>query len=119
MKPRVLLDENLRDYLDVVRQRDAAIDVVRVGDPGTPPLNADDQEVLRFCEAEQRLLVTQNRKSMPVEIAKHLAAGHHHWGVFRLRPGYGMGPNVDAIHLVWAASDAEEWIDWDDYIPWD
>ncbi len=118
MKPRFLLDENLRHYLTVVRQYDPSVDVLRVGDPGAPALGALDLEVLLYCEARQRLLVTQNRKSMAVHIAEHLAAGYRHWGVFRLKPVYGFREYADAIHLVWAASEAEEWINCDEYLPW-
>jgi hypothetical protein len=77
-----------------------------------------DPEIVLYCEAEQRVLLTRNRESMPVHIAEHFAMGHHHWGVFRLRPGYSFGAYAAAIHLLWAASDAEEWIDRDEYIPW-
>lgn len=119
MKPRFLLDEHLRDYLSQVRRHHPSIDVLRVGDEGAPPLKATDLELLLYCEEHQRLLVTKDRKSMPSHIVKHLAAGHSHWGVFRLRPGFGHGAYLDAIHLVWEASEAEEWIDHDEYIPWD
>ena len=55
---------------------------------------------------------------MPAHIAAHLAEERHHYGVFRLRPGYSLGAYAAAIHLLWAASEAEEWIDGDEYIPW-
>jgi hypothetical protein len=116
---RLLLDENARRYLIAVRRRDPSIDVLGVGDPGAPPFAALDPEVLLYCEEHQRLLVTKDRKSMPGHIAEHRAAGHSHWGVFRLRPGFGHGAYLDAIHLLWEASEAEEWIDHDEYIPWD
>jgi hypothetical protein len=120
MKPRFLIDENTRRrrLLAAIRQYDAAIDVIAVGDPGAPAIGTLDPDIRRYCEATQRLLITQNRKSMPVHIAVHLADGRHHYGVFGLRPGYSLGAYVAAIHLLWAASEAEEWIGGDECIPW-
>ena len=119
MKLRFLLDENAsRAHLQAIRQLDPGIDVLRVGDASAPARGTLDPEILLYCDAEQRALRTRNRESMPVHIADHLAQGRHHWGVFRLRSGYGHGEYAAAIHLLWSASDAEEWIDCDEYIPW-
>ena len=41
------------------------IDVLRVGDSNAPPLGAPDAEVLNYLALAQRLLVTDNHKSMP------------------------------------------------------
>ena len=64
MKIRFLLDENLAPLLKSALLRlDPTIDVVRVGDADAPPFHTLDPDILAFCEAEQRLLVTGNRKS--------------------------------------------------------
>jgi hypothetical protein len=116
---RFLLDENRSPLLaDAIRRRDLSIGVLRVGDVGAPPLHTLDPEVLLYCEREQRLLVTNNRRSMAKYIADHLAAGHHHWGVFRLSRGMSLGQLSEHLHLLWAASEAEEWIDRFEWIPW-
>lgn len=119
VKIRFLLDENRSPLLaDAIRRRDPAIDVLRVGDVGAPPLHTLDPELLLYCEREQRILVTSNRHSMPKHIADHLAAGHHHWGVFRLSREMSLGQLSEQLHLLWAASEAEEWIDRFEWIPW-
>ncbi len=112
---RFLLDENgSKALLEAIRQQDPNIDIVRVGEPGAPSTRKlSDPDILRYCESVQRMLLTRNRESMPTHIADHFAAGHHHWGVFRLRPGYGITAYATAVHLLFAASEAEEWIDRD------
>jgi hypothetical protein len=75
--------------------------------------------VLIFCQAEQRALVTNNRKSMPAHERDHSAAGLHHFGIFWLRHVHSYREQAEAIHLLWAASEAEEWIDRTDWLPWE
>lgn len=119
MKMRFLIDENLSlDFVSAIKQLDATIDVIAVGTDGAPPKGTLDPDILLFCEAEQRALVTNNRASMPGHEHDHFATGKHHWGVFTLKDGFGIGAYAAAIHLLWAASEAEEWADLSDWIPW-
>jgi hypothetical protein len=118
MKVRFLLDENESPRLKVALLRlNPAIDVVRVGDPDAPPLGTPDPDLLRFLELSQRVLVTSNRTSMPAHIEVHWAAGGHLWGLFWVRPLTPIGRLAQALFLVWEASEAEEWIDQLDWIP--
>lgn len=72
MKVRFLLDENLSPKLKVaVLRLNPTIDILRVGDADAPPLGTLDPELLRFLELSQRLLVTDNRKSMPGHLEAH------------------------------------------------
>ena len=119
MKIRFLLDENLmtRPVIKAALRFDTTIDIIRVGGEGAPPLGTLDPEILLFCEAERRLLVTRNRKSMAGHIADHHAAGRHHWGVFKLARKLSIGELAEELYLYWAASEAEEWIDRVEWIP--
>lgn len=118
MKVRFLVDENLSPRLQLALRRTyAELDVLRVGDSGAPPLGTLDPDLLRYLEMDQRMLITDNRVSMPVHVAVHNAAGGHHWGIMTIRAGASMGQLVSALALVWEASAAEEWIDRMDWIP--
>ncbi|MDZ4720031.1 MAG: DUF5615 family PIN-like protein [Roseiflexaceae bacterium] len=87
MKLRYLIDENLSPRLKSAIQRlEPFVDVLRVGDQGAPSFGTLDPDVLVYLTATQRLLVTDNRKSMPKHLADHAVAGFQH-------------------------SEAEEWID--------
>lgn len=119
MRPRFLLDEHLpRAVIAAAHLLDPTIDLVAVGAEGTPPLGALDPAILVWCEQEQRILVTNNRKSMPAHIAEHLGAGRHHWGIFTTHDDApAIGPLADSIYLIWGASDAEEHIDTLNWMP--
>jgi predicted nuclease of predicted toxin-antitoxin system len=118
MKVRFLLDENLSPRLQIgLWRRNPAIDVLRVGDLGAPALGTLDPEILLYLASAQRLLVTNNRVSMPDHLQVHHAAGGHHWGITWIRPGAQIGQLVDALELIWTATDAEEWQDSLEWIP--
>lgn len=111
MSIRFLLDENISPRVRVAIQRHYPdIDILRVGDEGTPPLETLDPDILRYLEHSQRVLVTKNRASMAGHVADHLANGGRHWGVFWVRPNTTMRQLVQTLALINGASEAEEWI---------
>ncbi|MDI6793523.1 MAG: DUF5615 family PIN-like protein [bacterium] len=118
MKVRFLLDETESPRLKAALLRlNHDIDVVRVGEPGAPQLGTPDPDVLRYLELSQRVLVTSNRTSMPAHIETHWTAGGHLWGLFWVRSGTPIGRLAQDLYLVWEASEAEEWIDRLEWIP--
>jgi len=118
MKTRLLLDENVSPRVKTALLRlNPTIDVLRVGDPTTPPLGTLDPEVLRFVDFSQRMLITFNRISMPAHLEAHWVTGGHIWGLFWVRPETSIGRLAEELHLFWEASEAEEWIDRIGWIP--
>ena len=119
MRPKFLIDENLtRDIVVGVRKRDPSVDILRVGDAGAPPKGTLDSTILDFCEAEQRILITNDRSSMPAHIAAHQAAGKHIWGVLSTRtPRPPLGPIVEMLTIIVGVSEAEEYVDVTGWIP--
>lgn len=118
MKVRFLIDENLSPRLKVALQRlNPAINVLRVGDPEAPALSTADPALLRYLDLTQRLLVTDNRTSMPAHLKAHWAAGGHLWGMLWIRPDATIGRLAQELFLIWDASEAEEWIDRLEWIP--
>ena len=118
MKVRFLLDENTSPRLKVALLRLApAIDVRRIGELETPPLGTLDPEVLRFLEVSQRMLITFNRASMPAHVEAYWEAGGHIWGLLWVRRGTPIGRLAEELHLIWEASEAGEWVDRLDWIP--
>ena len=78
MRLRFLLDENLTPQLGAALLRlDPSIDVLRVGDDNVLPLGSLDPDVLVYLEKSQRLLVTNNRVSMPDHLRQHWLLGRH------------------------------------------
>lgn len=118
MKVRFLLDENLSPRLKVaVLRLNPAIDILRVGEPNAPQLGTLDPDVLRYLEFSQRLLVTDNRTSMPEHLADHWADGGNIWGLFWVRPKTPIGQLAQELFLIWETTEAEEWVDRLDWIP--
>jgi len=92
MATQFLLDENLRGHLwnALCRHNTLSplpIDAIRVGDSEELPLGITDPDILVWCELNQRILISSDRKSMPLHFADHLASGQKSPGVILLRAG--------------------------------
>mgnify|MGYP005843156657 CR=1 FL=1 len=118
MTIRLLLDENLFPRLkSALLLRFPDMDVLRVGDVGAPPYSTSDPDILRYTEQTQRLLVTDNRTSMPGHISDHLTQGRHHWGILYISPCLSFAEILEELCIVWGASTSDEWRDRTDWIP--
>ncbi len=118
MKVRFLLDENLSPRLQIaVNRLDPNIDILRVGDKEAPALGTSDPDVLKYLEISQRLLVTDNRKSMPENLKAHWETGAQIWGLFWVRPLTPIGKLASELQLVWEITEAEEWVNYLGWIP--
>lgn len=114
MPIRYLLDENMvPDYkAQLLRQRPQLV-VWSVGDSGAPPRGTLDPDILRWCEDNNFILVTNNRKSMP----DHLDSGRHMPGIITLNEAMGIGQIIDELVLIALASDESEYQDQIIYLP--
>ena len=118
MKVPFLLEENLSPRLKVaVLRLNPAIDILRVGESNAPQLGTLDPDVLLYLERSQRLLVTDNRASMPAHMEAHWAAGGQIWGLFWVRDRIPLGELSQELLLVWETTEAEEWINRLEWIP--
>jgi hypothetical protein len=95
-----------------------AMTVVAVGQPGMPPKGTLDPELLRFAESMGYTLLSRDKKTMRGHVAAHLAAGHHTWGVFLLKEDRPLMAYVNDLLLIWSLSQAEDWVDQIEYLPW-
>ncbi len=87
MKPRFLLDENLSPRFKLAVSRlNSKIDILRVGDPNAPALGTLDSEILIYLQQSRRILLTDNRKSMPEHLEAHWNNNGFIWGLFWLKP---------------------------------
>jgi hypothetical protein len=115
---RFLLDENLTPrYRKALLQRERLLIVWHVGLPGAPPKGTLDPVILDWCEANEFVLVTNNRRSMPVHLREHLVNGRHIPGILVISEQMTMGEIIDDLLLIWGASLAEELRDQIIYLP--
>jgi hypothetical protein len=117
-----LLDENLRGPLwHAVQQHNAqgvnVIDVLCVGDPPAPALGTADPDLLLWCEANGRVLVSRDRRTMPGHFAAHLNAGHHLPGLLLLRSVWTIPAVLAALVLYDQACDPQDLVDRMEEIP--
>lgn len=116
---RYLRDENVPEQLmDALIQREPAIEISIVGQEIAPPKGTPDPEVLLFAEKEKLTFITLDKKSIARHVDNHLAAGHHTWGVIDLRRGFSILRYMEDLILIWSASDAEQWRDRIEWLPW-
>ncbi|HEV2947023.1 MAG TPA: hypothetical protein VGX70_06585 [Gemmataceae bacterium] len=114
-----LCDECVSDtLLAYLSQTEPAMVILSVGQPEMPTKGTKDADLLVFAESLRLALLTRDQSTMPGHIASHLAAEHHTWGVFFLRRGFPVKKIGNDLLLIWAASQAEEWQDRIEYLPW-
>ncbi|MBE9018928.1 hypothetical protein C7Y66_15430 [Chroococcidiopsis sp. CCALA 051] len=101
MALKFLLDENVdKAYqYQFLRQSPESVMWV-VGDPGAPPRGTLDPEILIWCEEHDFILVTNNRKSMPVHLNDHIAIGRHVPGILLLNVDFSIGRNLEELFLI-------------------
>ena len=115
---RFLVDECVPSSLTRgLRRRLPDVSVLQVGDPETPAKGASDSDLLEFCEAERRLLITADRSTMTDHVRKHLEEGRHTWGVLLIGPNASLGQILDDLCLIYEATDDTEWVDALYYLP--
>lgn len=118
MDNQYLLDENVAPlYRTQLLHKDARLKVWRVGDPNAPPTGTLDPEILCWCESNDFILVTNNRRSMPIHLADHLAAGRHVPGILIFEATQPIGIIIDELVLIARASFPGEYEDRITYIP--
>lgn len=97
---KYLLDENVDPLYALQLRRLKSNLVVRViGEPATPQKGTLDPEILCWCEENNFILVTNNRTSMPVHLAAHLAQNRRIPGIFILNSNLSIGENLEELIL--------------------
>ncbi len=118
MTVRYLLDENVHPfYRTELLRREPSMVVWRVGIPDAPQRGATDPDILIWCETRSFILVTNNRKSMPIHLRDHLAQGRHIPGIIVMKDNMSVGETIEQLWLIWAVSTENEYFDRMVYLP--
>lgn len=118
MPLKYLLDENVDfAYLNQLQKKKPDLVVKAVGEPGYPPKRTPDPEILCWCEENNFLLVTNNRASMPVHLADHIAQGRHVPGIFILNSNLSIGDNLEELILIAECPFEDEYQDKIEFLP--
>jgi Domain of unknown function (DUF5615) len=89
-----------------MRRATPEIDIRTAGDAGLAGLG--DPEVLRIAADSGRVLVSQDRRTMPAHFAR-FTSDVQSAGVILLREAIPISTAIEELVLIWSASDAEEW----------
>ena len=115
---RFLIDENLSPtYRTQLLYWEPSLTVLRVGDEGAPARSTQDPEILKWCEQNNFILVTNDPNTIPKHLSDHLAAGHHVPGIIMVNSSVPTGTILDDLILIAGASHEDEFRDQIIYIP--
>jgi hypothetical protein len=89
-----------------VRQREPSIDFASARDSGLYGLS--DAEILDRAAAENRVLVSYDRRTMLNHLHRHLMSGKSSPGRVIVSQSIAIGAAADALILLWAAADPLE-----------
>ena len=117
-----LLDENLPGrVVRAIHRHNLTgaffLDAMQVGDISEIPRGADDPTVLRWAESAGRILVSEDKHTLPNHLHDHLAAGRHSPGVFLVRPSTGLADLIEYLSLVAHLTEPFEWQDRITFVP--
>jgi hypothetical protein len=110
MALKYLMDENVNPmYANQLRRQEPDLVIMAVGEPHTPVQGTLDPEILCWCEEHDFILVTNNRRSMPVHLREHIELGRNMPGIFVLNPNLSIGRNIDELILIAKGSFQDEY----------
>jgi predicted nuclease of predicted toxin-antitoxin system len=106
---RFLADADLdRAIVTGCRRAEPTLDFLVASDAGLK--GKPDNEVLAIAAAMGRILVTHDLRTRPRHFGDFLIAGRQTPGLFWVHQGRPISPVVESLLTVWAASDAQEWV---------
>ncbi len=108
-RPRFLADHDLNEHVvDGVQRREPVLEFVRARDVDMS--DREDAEVLAFAAQQGFIVVSHDVNTMTSAAYDILNAGGTMAGLLMVQQSKPIGPVIDALVLIWSASDAEEWI---------
>jgi len=70
-----------------------------------------DPDLLIWLEATGYILVTNDESTIPGHLIDHYNQGRHVPGILWIRDGASLGQIIEALFMIWDASEAEEYVD--------
>jgi len=90
-----------------LRRAAPEVDIRTASEAGLAGL--EDLEVLQIAADSGRVLVSQDRRTMPAHFARFTSHARSP-GVILLREAIPISAAIEELVLIWNASDAEEWV---------
>ena len=113
---RFQADADLRHtFVEAIRVRESAIDFAAAIESNLAGIA--DARVLEIAARQGRILVTHDRRTMVDHFRARLESGKSSPGVFLVTQSAPIAQVVEAIIMVWAASEPAEWENQVRYLP--
>lgn len=105
---RLLFDQNFdKDVLRGLQRRIAGLDALTAYDAGLS--EADDPSLLAWAAAENRIVVTHDRKTMPAHAGDRMNAGDRVAGVFVFSTNLPIQTIINELELLIVCSAMDDW----------
>lgn len=78
---------------------------------------SEDPALLELAAQQDRILITHDRHTMTHHFWERLAAGNSSPGLFVVPQQSAIGAIIESLLVVWSASQAEEWRNRVEYLP--
>jgi len=116
-RPRFLADHDLNEHIiDGVLRREPALEFTRARDVGLA--DRPDPEVLAYAANHGFLLLSHDVNTMVGHAYNRLVLGEPMCGLLMVKQSEPIGSVIDSIVLIWSASEAEEWTNQIQFLPW-
>jgi hypothetical protein len=113
---RFLADADLDNAIvQGVRRREPSIEFKSANDAGLAGL--PDDKVLEIAAGEGRVLISHDKRTMPVHFAARIRLGLWSPGVLLAVPRATVGDVVESLLIIWSASSGSDWADQIHYLP--
>jgi hypothetical protein len=113
---RFLADADLDNAIvQGVRRREPSIEFKSANDAGLAGL--PDDKVLEIAAGEGRVLISHDKRTMPVHFAARIRLGLWSPGVLLAVPRATVGDVVESLLIIWSASSESDWADQIHYLP--
>lgn len=107
-RPRYLADHNFHKGIVLgLRRQEPAIEIVRVQDLDLA--ESPDEVVLEFAANSEQIVLSHDFNTMIGIASQRIKDGKPMPGLFLTPQEAPLGPVIDDLLLIWAASEAEEW----------
>ena len=115
MRPEFLADADFnRKIILGLRRREPSVRFLSAHDGGV--IGLPDPEVLRLAAQSNRILVSHDRKTMPVHFARFRETKSSP-GLIIVSQDLDIGPAIEDLWLIWVATDAKDWVDQVGFVP--
>ena len=115
MRPRFQADADFNHKVVIgLRRREPSVDFMGAHDGGV--VGIPDPEALRIAAESGRILVSHDRKTMPAHFARFIEQPSSP-GVIIVSQDLDIGAAIEDLLIIWAATDAGEWIGQLGFVP--